>query len=303
MDRYIAEGRVAFRETSGTPYLKRYLSEVRQGLTLPTILTEFGFSSTSASELDKLFIKKGLFEYAKPTTLIKIFIDIGVPTKNDLILDFFAGSGTTAHAVMDLNAEDGGDRKFILVQIAEPTDKKSEAYKAGYQTIFDITKARIEKAGQKIKSESSLLNQNMDLGFKIYKTVPIFENYLEDIEELSQDTQLFNPHNMGQEQIEILLTTWKLYDGMRLNQDLEVMDFNGYRGYYGNGSIYFMDSGFNGDVLDAFIAKLDNQKSFEPSKLILFGYNFDSRYQREIKEALAIYTNKKSIELDVIIRY
>jgi len=204
---------------------------------------------------------------------------------------------------MDLNAEDGGDRKFILVQIAEPTDKKSEAYKAGYQTIFDITKARIEKAGQKIKSESSLLNQNMDLGFKIYKTVPIFENYLEDIEKLSQDTQLFNPHNMGQEQIEILLTTWKLYDGMRLNQDLEVMDFNGYRGYYGNGSIYFMDSGFNGDVLDAFIAKLDNQKSFEPSKLILFGYNFDSRYQREIKEALAIYTNKKSIELDVIIRY
>ena len=164
---WISEGRVAFRDNTGAPFLKRYLSEVRQGLTLPTILTEFGFSQNSALEVDRLFEKKGVFEYAKPTTLIKALLTIGLPNSNDLVLDFFSGSATTAHAVMQLNAEDGGNRKFIMVQLPEETDEKSEAYKAGYKNICEIGKERIRRAGDKIVQETG--KTDLDIGFRVLK--------------------------------------------------------------------------------------------------------------------------------------
>ena len=168
MELWIKEGRVSFRENTGAPFLKRYLSEVRQGLTLPTIMTEFGFSQTSAAEADKLFKKKGIFEYAKPTTLINPLVRIGCP-ESSLVLDFFSGSATTAHAVMQLNAEDGGNRHYIMVQLPEKTNEKSEAYKAGYKNICEIGKERIRRAGKKIKEEAGLMGQNLDTGFRVLK--------------------------------------------------------------------------------------------------------------------------------------
>ena len=89
--------------------------------------------------------------------------------KNDIIFDFFSGSATTAHAVMQLNAEDGGNRKFIMVQLAEVCDPKSEAYKAGYKTIADIGKERIRRAGQKIKSDNTNTAPDLDIGFRVLK--------------------------------------------------------------------------------------------------------------------------------------
>lgn len=169
MDLWIKEGRVSFRDNTGAPFLKRYLSEVRQGLTLPTIMTEFGYSQTSAAEADKLFKRKGIFEYAKPTTLLNPLVRVGASPKDAIILDFFSGSATTAHAVMQLNAEDGGHRKFIMVQLPELTSEKSEAYKAGYKTICDIGEERIRRAGKKIKEESPLTTTNLDIGFRVFK--------------------------------------------------------------------------------------------------------------------------------------
>lgn len=169
MLKWIKEGRVSFRDNTGAPFLKRYLSEVRQGLTLPTIMTEFGYSQTSAAEADKLFGKKGIFEYAKPTTLINPLVRVCAPEEDALIMDFFSGSATTAHSVMQLNAEDSGNRKFIMVQFPEKTDEKSEAYKAGYKNICEIGKERIRRAGAKIKEESPLTTQNLDTGFRVLK--------------------------------------------------------------------------------------------------------------------------------------
>ena len=175
MNEWIKEGRVAFRDNTGAPFLKRYLSEVRQGLTLPTIMTEFGYSQTSAAEADKIFGIKGVFEYAKPTTLLNPLVRVGTPNKDEYVLDFFSGSATTAHAVMQLNNEDGGHRKFIMVQLSEKTDSKSAAYKAGYKTICEIGKERIRRAGKKIREEntdnSSLLtpNSSLDTGFRVLK--------------------------------------------------------------------------------------------------------------------------------------
>lgn len=109
-----------------------------------------------------------LFDYPKPSSLIRCLGELA--SKSDsIILDFFSGSASTAHAVMQLNAEDGGKRKFIMVQLPEKTDEKSEAYKAGYKNICEIGKERIRRAGKKIKEESPLTTQDLDTGFRVLK--------------------------------------------------------------------------------------------------------------------------------------
>jgi adenine specific DNA methylase Mod len=109
-------------------------------------------NDNSRKDIAKIFDEK-VFEYSKPISLIKMLSQIG-SNPTDKILDFFAGSGTTAHAVMELNKEDGGNRKYICVQLPELTDEKSEAHKAGYKTIADIAKERIRRAGKKIGDEN-----------------------------------------------------------------------------------------------------------------------------------------------------
>ena len=123
----------------------------------------------SSDEIRELFTEK-LFDFAKPLYLIKKIINSVInPNENPIVFDFFSGSATTAQAVMQLNAEDGGHRKFIMVQLPEPCDKQSEAYKAGYKNICEIGKERIRRAGEKIKAESGLAAQNLDVGFRVLK--------------------------------------------------------------------------------------------------------------------------------------
>ena len=117
----------------------------------------------------KALIPEKVFETPKPIELIKRIIQISNGELDDIILDFFSGSATTAHAVMQLNAEDGGHRKFIMVQLPEETDEKSEAYKAGYKNICEIGKERIRRAGAKIKEDSPLTTQGLDVGFRVLK--------------------------------------------------------------------------------------------------------------------------------------
>lgn len=130
---------------------------------------DIGMSLDGTKEITELFEGK-VFSYPKTTKLIKYFIDMSTKSsKNSIILDFFSGSATTAHAVMQLNAEDGGHRKFIMVQLPEKCDEASEAYKAGYKNICEIGKERIRRAGEKIKSESPLTTQDLDVGFRVLK--------------------------------------------------------------------------------------------------------------------------------------
>ena len=109
------------------------------------------------------------FDNPKSKQLIMELIRLSEFTTTDIILDFFSGSATTAHAVMQLNSEDGGHRKFIMVQLPEKTDEKSEAYKAGYQNICEIGKERIRRAGRKIKDESPMTTADLDVGFRVLK--------------------------------------------------------------------------------------------------------------------------------------
>ena len=146
------------------PHIKKRIETAREQL--KTLIYEDGRASTIL--LEKLFDAKKIFDNPKPLHLIARLIDF-VTSKESVILDFFSGSATTAHAIMQLNVEDGGNRKYICVQLPEQTDEKSEAYKAGYKNICEIGKERIRRAGKKIKDEMGLTAQNLDIGFRVLK--------------------------------------------------------------------------------------------------------------------------------------
>lgn len=174
MMKLIADGRVWFGEDGGNmPRLKRYLADVQQGMTPTTIwkYTEVGHNQEGRQEVKILFDNNGYFDGPKPVRLLSRILQIANTQKDSIILDFFSGSATTAHAVMQLNAEDGGNRKFIMVQLPEKTDPKSEAYKAGYKNICEIGKERIRRAGRKIKDENKDKEgiEKLDIGFRVLK--------------------------------------------------------------------------------------------------------------------------------------
>lgn len=151
-------------------YLKDENGVMRKGTQLSMITNVFNQEGTK--EFANLMGDKRFFDFPKPVELIRQLLKLeinGLSGESAIILDFFSGSATTAHAVMQLNAEDGGHRKFIMVQLPEKCDEASEAYKAGYKTICEIGKERIRRAGEKIKSESPMTTQDLDVGFRVLK--------------------------------------------------------------------------------------------------------------------------------------
>lgn len=166
----VADNRIWFGENGGNvPRIKRFLSEVQDGTKAISIwkYSDVGHNQEASQELRKLFEGESYFDTPKPVRLILQILRL-TSNSGDLILDFFAGSGTTAHAVMQLNAEDNGNRKFICVQLPEKTDEKSEAFKAGYSTIAEITKERIRRAGSQILQNLDE-NKSLDVGFRVLK--------------------------------------------------------------------------------------------------------------------------------------
>lgn len=166
---YVKDNRIWFgKDGNNVPRIKRFLSEVKQGITPMTIWNckDVGHSQEATKGLKKLFDGKAYFDYPKPVGLIERCLQL-YTDKDSIVLDFFSGSATTAHAVMRLNAEDGGSRRFIMVQLPEKTRKNSIAAKDGYQTICDIGKERIRRAGDAIQKEYPDVLQ--DIGFKVFR--------------------------------------------------------------------------------------------------------------------------------------
>ena len=156
MQELIEDNRIWFGANGdNVPRLKRFLTDVQQGMVATTLWLhdEVGHNQEGRQELKELFDDKGYFDGPKPVRLLKRILKVGAVIDNDIVLDFFSGSGSTAHALMELNAEDGGNRQSISVQLPEKLEENSEAYKAGYRTIADITRARIEKVIAKLKAE------------------------------------------------------------------------------------------------------------------------------------------------------
>jgi adenine-specific DNA-methyltransferase len=169
LEELIRDNRIWYGESgNNVPSVKKFLSEVKSGITCSTIweYSEVGHTDKAKKDLKNLFDNQSFFDYPKPIELIKQIVMLATNSES-IILDFFSGSATTAHAVMQLNAEDGGNRKFIMVQLPESTDEKSEAYKAGYKNICEIGKERIRRAGNKIAQENP--QAKFDKGFRVLK--------------------------------------------------------------------------------------------------------------------------------------
>ncbi|MBX7153412.1 MAG: site-specific DNA-methyltransferase [Bacteriodetes bacterium] len=263
------------------------------------------------SQATKHLLSLGIdFSFSKPKELIEYLMKIVNVKKDEIIMDFFAGSGTTGEAVMDINLNGNGKRKFILVQLPEViTEKNNKSMydfvknelKISEPTIFDITKERLIRASTKIKKDNK--NYEGDLGFKIFETTPIWEDYNFEEEQFDSSQTLFDAGKLTEDDIKALLTTWKTYDGIALTQDLESVDLSGYTAYYGNGRLYLMNKGFTTDSLKALLEKIDTDKHFEPKSIIAFGYHLESKSLREISENVKTYNNKKKSDIDFITRY
>ena len=306
MRKKIKDGRIIFpKKDDGRPREKKYVNELENQFTgFSSILPpEAGFTLNGSREVRDLFGDK-YFDFPKPTSLISELIEQGInDSKSAIVLDFFSGSGTTAHAVMSLNAKDCGNRKHISVQLDEPTDKKSEAHKAGYKTIFEITRERVIRAATKIKSDHP--NANCDFGFKEFKTIPAnkgpFKGYLDDAATI-QDYVSFNGMALDDDAIYALLTTWQAFDGIPLHELLKEIDLNGYTGYMGRNIIYFVNRGLEIKHITSLLNLIDEDENFTPRKIIVFHYRFNDKQLREFSEAVNA-PNRKHLQLEFVQRF
>ncbi|MGM7550538.1 site-specific DNA-methyltransferase [Myroides odoratimimus] len=294
--------------------------------------------------LKTLFDGRKIFDFPKSVDVLTRLIEMGT-NSNDLILDFFAGSGSTAHSVLKVNAENIYNLNFISVQLPESIDAKKS--KVAYDfvkkelgvtppTIFEITKERIIRAAKQIKgsiatkivdaekeikklkqelpTEDTLVLiadfenkikhwQQQDLGFKVYETTPLWDDYNFKAEQLANAQKLFDDEKLTEEDVKALFTTWKTYDGSTLTEPVQEIDLAGYKTYYTKQKLYLMHKGFSTDTLKALLEQIDSDANFNPTAIIAFGYYFESKALREIAENIKTYNNKKNIDIDFITRY
>lgn len=277
------------------PRLKIYKSAHNQNTkVLSSIFKDLGSITTAKTEMKHIFsdFDGDLFDTPKPLALIKQILQlITLPNDSDIILDFFAGSGTTAQAVMELNAQDRGNREFILVQLDEVIDKSKS--KTAYEfcknelgsenpTIFDITKERIKRASTKIAQ-----NSNLDLGFKIYE---LRENDFD-----SQNDALFKEVDKN-----ALLESFRLQDSTPLSVENQTIDLGGYKAIRAGEKLYLLNSGFEMKHLQKLISLIDAQKDFVIKEISYLNNAFESARIREIEEGIKSYSNKK--ELKILVR-
>ena len=265
MAEMIADNRIWFGENgNNVPAIKKFLTEVKQGVACQTIwkYEDVGHSQDGKKELKALFPETVPFDTPKPTKLLERMLKI--TSEPDFIcLDFFSGSATTAHAVMKLNAEDGGHRKFIMVQLPEKTDEKSEAYKAGYKNICEIGKERIRRAGRKIKEDAGLTaSPDLDIGFRCLR-----------LDESNMKPVYYTPDEVGQQDLfslvdnvkedrtpEDLLFQVMLDLGVLLSSPIEVKEIAGKKVF--NVADGFLLACFDHDVTEETVKAIAQMKPY-----------------------------------------
>ena len=263
--------------------------------TLKDIITNI---SNGDNEISSLFETK-VFEYPKSTLLLSTLLGT---MDNSLILDFFSGSATTAHAVMKLNAEDGGNRKYILVQLPEEIEESKPAFKAGYKTIDEIGRERIKRAAQKIKEET---NADIDYGFKVVKLESVQENTLDRLESfdpnvLVSDDYVNDFSNDDSSGLETILTTWLNQDGYGLHakwEDFKLVDYIAHR--YSN-SLYIVNEGIESSDISRLIEMIENNE-LNISRIVIYTYSLPFTIINELKTNIKNLRNNKTV--DIIERY
>jgi len=284
-------------ETTQPHVKKRIETAVEQ---LRTIIYEDGRASTKL--LESLFGAKKIFDNPKPLLSLQRILKF-VTNTDCIILDFFSGSATTAHAVMKLNSEDGGNRKFIMVQIPELTPKDSEARKAGYETIDQIGQERIRRAASKIKTEHP--DYQGDLGFKHYTLQDVPQNTLDKMETFDP-TSMFGEGDILQSfGKDAVLETWCVKDGYGFGANVSELKLADYTAYHCGSHLYFVEGEyFDENAMIALIDKYHSDPSFNPQNIVLFGYSFSFTQVEMLRKNLATLSDSaKNLNMNLDIRY
>lgn len=283
----LKDNRVWFGEKGmSTPSYKRFLTEVKQGVTPMTIwkYEDVGHSQSATQYLKKLMSDKAYFDYPKPVGLIKRVVEL-YSGKDSLILDFFSGSSTTAEAVMTKNIEDGGNRKFIMVQLPEVIDEVSSAYKDGFRNITDIAIERINRAGDKIVSDTPGKSEFLDIGFKCLSLDKSnVKEWNTDFESLENELDLFSDVFVeGRSELDIVYEIM-LKNGLELTLPVDTFEANGKKIYdiaFGHQFICLSDE------IDTSVAKAIIEKHSEYGTEITSGVVFkDSGFNGNDSEKL-----------------
>lgn len=293
------------KEDNWIIYTKQYLNADNDGNIIERKQTPLGmileYSSTQgAKELVKLQMDN-FFSYPKPPNLIEYLIQ-RVATSTDIILDFFSGSATTAHAVMRLNAEDGGNRKYILVQLPEKIEESKTAFKAGYKTIDEIGRERIKRAAQKIKEET---NANIDYGFKVVKLENVQEDTLDRLESFNPNVLVSDDYvndfsNEDSSGLETILTTWLNQDGYGLHAKWEDFKLINYIAHRYSNSLYIVNEGIESSDISRLIELIENNE-LNISRIVIYTYSLPFTIINELKTNIKNLRNNKTV--DIIERY
>ena len=284
---------------NGKVYTKYYKPK---GVTPRSLLIDsvYGRTETGNDDLKNLF-NISTFSYPKPIDLINHFISISTPQQS-IVLDFFSGSATTAHAVMKLNAEDGGNRKYILVQLPEEIEESKPAFKAGYKTIDEIGRERIKRAAQKIKEET---NADIDYGFKVVKLENVQENTLDRLESfdpnvLVSDDYVNDFSNEDSSGLETILTTWLNQDGYGLHAKWEDFKLVNYIAHRYSNSLYIVNEGIESSDISRLIEMIENNE-LNISRIVVYTYSLPFTIINELTTNIQNLRNNKTV--DIIERY
>lgn len=302
MEEAIKDNRIWFgNDGNGVPRIKTYLYAKDRGLTPETMLFAKDASTNEKAKnyIKELFDGVAVFETPKPVELINILIQMA--SGNDIVVDFFSGSASTAESIMRRNL-DGLQRKYIMVQWREKCKEDSEAYKAGYRTIDEIGQERIKRAAAKIRKENPLFTG--DLGFKHYTLHEVPENVLDKLEEFNPNVSGFANNMLELFGRETVLETWKVRDGYGMNAIVEPVQLAGYIAYQCGDHLYLTDEGMGDDAVTALVDKYGEQTDWGPHYVVLFGYSFNFGTTDALKKNLPLLNEgEKQIKINIDIRY
>lgn len=328
MSKWIENGKLVFRKDVKPGqrgfFVKKYASELKsrhkQVDSLFGINNEYMNQAATKHLRDEIFDGINMFSSPKPVYFIEKLVRY-TTKKNSIILDFFAGSATTADAIMQLNAEDGGNRKFIMVQLPEktyttnsdgaevPTKGGKTAYDAGYRSIDEISRERIRRAASKIKEEAgSELLENFDGSFKHYRVVKPTQQTLDEIEDFNPDeTALFTNmvDGFSSQSLEVagnasgeatIMTTWLAKDGYSFDVDVKQVNFAGYQGsVVDNNQLYLIKEGWGTKNTQELLNQLGTHK-LDVQAVVIFGYSFNIAELRELENGLKQLENKVELQ-------
>lgn len=252
-------------------------------------------------DVKELFDNKKVFETAKPLELIEKILTIG-SGKDDIIVDFFGGSSTTAHAILKLNTEKGSSRKFILIQIQEPVKEKSEAEKAGFKTVDEIGRERISRASKSLKESYEKVPE--DMGFKHYILKDISMQTLDKINKFDNSGFIIDQTIYDEFGEKTILTTWLIHDGYRFTNNVKSIDLAGYTAYWCYNHLYLINPEMSEDAIKALVDKYNTEASFNPQNIVVFGYSFNYINMENLKTNVKILRDsEKNLKINLDIRY